>query len=110
MGGIWDAPGSAWDEVQSWSSIEKIGFVWSAAWAVGTLNEVAYLSLGSARYGTVAIAAGSAMLAVAVPLAVGYAASDMIAGQRGRTDYIEFLTGKVSPGQYWDAVTLGSMR
>ena len=54
--------------------------------------------------------AGSAMLAVAIPLAAGYAASDMIAGQRGRTDYIEFVTGKVSPQDYWDAVTLSSMR
>ena len=66
----------------------------------------------AARGAVVAAAsgAGAAMLAAAVPLAAGYAASDMIAGQRGRTDYMEFITGKVSPRDYWDAVTLSSMR
>ncbi len=87
-----------------------------AAGSQTTVSGLGWLSatrVGIAARGAVVAAAsgaGAAMLAAAVPLAAGYAASDMIAGQRGRTDYMEFITGKVSPRDYWDAVTLSSMR
>lgn len=72
----------------------------------------AFLGTTLVRGGTMTVgAAGAQAFAAAfVPLVVGYAASDMIAGQRGRTDYVDFITGQVSPRDYWDAVTLSSMR
>jgi len=57
-----------------------------------------------------AMAGGSAALAVAAPVAVGYAISYGIAGKQGTSDFTDFLTGGVSPQEYWDAITLKSMR
>lgn len=57
-----------------------------------------------------AMAGGSAALAVAAPVAAGYAISYGIAGERGTSDFTDFLTGGVSPQKYWDAITLKSMR
>lgn len=53
---------------------------------------------------------GSAAAAVAAPVAIGALASYAIAGKEGVSDYADFMTGKVSPSQWWDAVTLSSMR
>ncbi len=110
MGGIWGAPRTAWDHVHSWSDLEKIGLAWSATWAAGTMNEIAYSSLGAARYGTYAIAATQAVAAVTVPIAMGYVVSGAISGDKGRREYLHFLSGGVSPQEYWNAITLKSMR
>jgi hypothetical protein len=51
-----------------------------------------------------------AALAVAAPVAAGYVASHLIAGEEGTDDFTDFITGGVSPSEYWDAITLKSMR
>ena len=57
-----------------------------------------------------AMAGGAATLAVAAPVAAGYALSYGIAGKSGASDFTDFITGGVSPSEYWDAITLKSMR
>lgn len=59
---------------------------------------------------TAARVAGGVGLAVAVPVAVGFGVSHLIAGKQGRMDYVDFMTGGVSPGAWWNAITLKSMR
>lgn len=54
--------------------------------------------------------AGQAALAVGVPVAVGYGVSYAIAGKEGTSDFTDFLTGGVSPQEYYDAITLKSLR
>lgn len=75
-----------------------------AAW--GTRAGLALRGAGwhAARFG------GAATLAVAAPVSVGGIAAYAIAGKEGVSDYADFMTGKVSPKQWWDAVTLKSMR
>ena len=54
--------------------------------------------------------AGAAGLAVAAPVAAGYAVSYAIAGRSGAGDFHDFITGGVSPSDWWDTVTLKSLR
>lgn len=54
--------------------------------------------------------AGAAAAAVLIPAAVGYAVSYAIDENEGVDNFTEFITGGVSPQQYFDAVTLRSMR
>lgn len=53
---------------------------------------------------------GSAGLAVAAPVAAGYAVSYGIAGKEGASDFHDYITGGVSPKEWWDTVTLKSLR
>ena len=55
-------------------------------------------------------AAGSVALAALVPVAVGYAVSYAIDENTGVENFTDFITGGVSPKQYFNAVTLSSMR
>ncbi len=61
-----------------------------------------------ARTAGMGLLRGSA--AVAVPVAAGYATSYAIAGKSGAGDFHDYITGGVSPKEYWDTVTLKSMR
>lgn len=76
------------------------------AWALSTSAGTAVRGLAWRAAGF----AGSAALAVAGPVAVGYAASYAIAGRKGTDDFTDFLTLQVSPSQYIDALTLKSLR
>lgn len=75
-------------------------------WAVGTRAGLAVRSgaWGLARFG------GMAALAVGAPVAIGYGASHLIAGKEGTDDFTDFITGGVSPSEWWDAISLKSMR
>lgn len=79
-------------------------------WASGTTPG---LALRSTAWGAVRFS-GLALAAVATPVAIGYAASYAIGENTGYSDatndYLDFLSGGVSPSQYFDAVTLQSMR
>jgi subtilisin family serine protease len=57
-----------------------------------------------------AMAGGAAALAVAGPVAAGYAVSYAIAGKEGTSDFTDFITGGVSPKEYWDTITLKDLR
>lgn len=77
-----------------------------AYWAYGTRAGLAVrgAAWGAARF------AGGAALAVAVPVFIGAGLSYQIAGREGLQDYTDFVTGKVGFSQWWDAITLSSMR
>ncbi len=66
-----------------------------------------------ARTNVVRTAAGGVLrgsTAIAVPIAAGYATSYAIGGKSGATDFHDYITGGVSPKEWWEAVTLKSMR
>ena len=77
-----------------------------AAWSLGTRAGLAARGIGLAGLSF----AASATAAVVGPALVGYGVSHLIAGDQGRDDYVDFLSGRVSPSDWWDAVTLQSMR
>lgn len=60
------------------------------------------MTLGTAAMQTVA--------AVAIPIAMGYGVSYKIAGKKGVSDFHDFITGGVSPKEYWDAISLKPLR
>lgn len=63
---------------------------------------------------TARAAAVQTTAAIGAPLVAGYAISHVIGEamdyDRATSDYMDFITGDVSPGEWWDAVTLQSMR
>ncbi len=65
---------------------------------------------GSMTAGRAAVAGGYTAAGVVAIVAAGYGVSHLIAGEEGTDDYTDFMTGKVSIGEWWDAVTLKDMR
>jgi uncharacterized protein YgiB involved in biofilm formation len=63
---------------------------------------------------TAGTAAVQATGAVTVPLVAGYGVSYMIGRKMdyddATSDYMDFVTGKVSPREWWRSVTLHGMR
>ncbi len=76
----------------------------SGVWWLATRSSTKVLGGAALR------AAGSVAAAIVVPVAVGYAVSYLIDENTGVENFTEFITGGVSPKQYFDAVTLSSMR
>ena len=60
------------------------------------------------------VAGGYTAAGVAAIVGAGYGASHLIGKEMGyddaTSDYTDFMTVKVSIGEWWDAVTLKSMR
>lgn len=69
---------------------------------------------GSMTFGRAALAGGYTVAGVAAIVAAGYGVSYAIGEKMGyedaTDDYTDFMTGKVSIGDWWDAVTLKSLR
>lgn len=69
---------------------------------------------GSLTMGRAAVLGGYTAAGVAAVVAAGYGASYLIGEKMGyedaTSDYTDFMTGKVSIGDWWDAVTLKDMR
>ena len=79
----------------------------------------AFLGRGPGFFGTTVVRGGTmtvgsaavqATAAVAIPVVVGYALSYAIDENEGVENFTDFITGGVSPSEYYDAVTLSSMR
>ncbi len=62
---------------------------------------------GSMTLGT---AATQIAAAVAIPVIMGYGISHKIAGRKGTSDFTDFITGGVTPKEYWDAISLKPLR
>lgn len=69
---------------------------------------------GTMTLGRGALLASGTAAGVAAIVGAGYVASHMIGEEMGyedaTSDYTEFMTGRVSIVDWWDAVTLSSMR
>lgn len=76
----------------------------SGAWWLATRPTTKVIGGAALRF------ASTAAAAVLIPVAVGYAVSYAIDENEGVDNFTEFITGGVSPQQYYDAVTLQSMR
>ncbi len=59
---------------------------------------------------TIGAAITRSRAAVTMPIVAGYAASYAIGGKSGASDFHDYITGGVSPKEWWDTVTLKSMR
>ena len=101
---------AAHDRTRAASARFATGIGRNVSWAASTAwrSRAGFAARSLAYRG--AMAGGSAALAVAAPIAVGYAVSHAIAGKQGTSDFTDFLTGGVSPQEYWDAITLKSLR
>jgi len=54
--------------------------------------------------GAVATTASAPAAAIAAPVAIGFIASGFVGGQEGMKNYMEFMTGEVSPEEYYAVV------
>lgn len=113
--GVWY--GDSWEETMAgallgspWGSraiaTTTHGLAQLGWWTMGTRAGLAARSTAAAGLSFAATAAA----AVAGPVAAGYIVAHVIGGDRGTRDYTRFMTGKVSLKEYWDTVTLASMR
>lgn len=93
-------------------SKEEIAVTWAAGTTMGSKAiraGASWIAKTNAARAATSLALRSTA-AVAGPVAAGYAISYGIAGKSGASDFHDFITGGVSAKQYWDAVTLKSMR
>ncbi len=93
-------------------SKEEIAITWAAGTTIGSKAIRAGASWVAKT--NAARAAGSMVVrgtgAVVIPVALGYATSYAIGGKSGAADFHDFITGGVSPKQWWNAVTLKKLR
>lgn len=88
-------------------------------WNTAMASSRAFLGTTIVRGGTMTVgaAAAQAAAAVAIPVILGYGVSHMIAGEEGTDDYMDYLHSYnpmsdrgITPREYWDTVTLKSLR
>lgn len=88
-------------------------------WNTSAASARAFFGTTLVRGGTMTVggAAAQASAAVAIPLIIGYGVSHAIAGDEGTEDYMDYLHSYnpftergITPKEYWDTVTLKSMR
>ena len=69
---------------------------------------------GTMTLGRAAVVGGYTTAGVAAIVGAGYGVSHIIGKEMGyedaTSDYVDFMTGQVSMQDYWDAITLKSMR